>query len=193
MAKIRKPIAGKGLLAIIADTSDVQAGAGLDLAAIRERVINELSKTHETDLLKTREETRAELTAEFDEALDEKEKEIIGLLKKLDEKQKLIDEEFPEGGAQELLIESYIQRATEFEQEENLLDAFYLCRKIIRLDPKNIKALYAVSAIYYSADLLEKSIKVLGFILEIDPAQERAKQSLAAIKRELYDAGISDI
>jgi len=96
-----------------------------------------------------------------------------------------LDTEIPQGEARELLIETLEKSAAEFDRAGNLLDAFHLYRRVLRLDPHNIRALYEIAAIYYSAGILPQSAESLRLILEIAPAQKKAKESLEAIEEEM--------
>ncbi len=86
-----------------------------------------------------------------------------------------------ETGSDENLAELY-SKAENFEKKKNPLDAFHLYRRIIRIDRKNIAALYRIATIYYSAGLLSKTISALTALVELDPDNKRAKASLKAIQ-----------
>jgi tetratricopeptide (TPR) repeat protein len=136
-----------------------------------------------------REEARAlvlEKAVADRDALAEKLKAEIKKLS--DESQSLrhtLDAEIPQGQARELLMATLEEGAKEFDRAGNLLDAFHLYRRVLRFDPQNIHALYEIATIYYSAGILPQSAESLRLILEIDPAQKKAKESLEAIEVEM--------
>jgi len=97
--------------------------------------------------------------------------------------QKIINDDYPTGAARRLMVDSLFARAEEFENDdENLLDAFHLYRRIIRLDPSHIPALYAIATLYYSVDIEEKAVEVLEAIVELAPHEQRARETLATLR-----------
>ncbi len=90
----------------------------------------------------------------------------------------------PEGADRELFIEALKERALEFDQNGNLLDAFHLYRRVLRIDPSDTGTLYNIATIYYSADMKQKAVECLRAILEIDPSAELAAESLEEIEAE---------
>ena len=118
-------------------------------------------------------------------APDHQSEERVGrLAEELERLRKLVDEEIPQGEAGELYLETLKEKAGEFDESGNLLDAFHLYRRALRIDPKNIDALYHIATIYYSAGLKKKAAECLQAVLEIDPSQERAAESLEEIENE---------
>lgn len=174
----RLPIQGKGLDAIIRDTIAEPLEPSVDPAQIAELKAGRESEKARASALEKAVADR--------EALAEKLKAEIEKLS--DEGQSLrrtLDTEIPQGEARELLIETLEKSAEEFDRAGNLLDAFHLYRRVLRLDQQNIHALYEIAAIYYSAGILPQSAESLRLILEIDPAQKKAKESLEAIEEEM--------
>ncbi|VAX22827.1 hypothetical protein MNBD_NITROSPINAE01-1773 [hydrothermal vent metagenome] len=88
----------------------------------------------------------------------------------------------PEGADRKLFIETMKERALEFDQNGNLLDAFHLYRRVLRIDPTDTNTLYSLATIYYSADMKHKAVECLRAILEIDPSAELAAESLEEIE-----------
>ncbi|MBI4828766.1 MAG: tetratricopeptide repeat protein [Nitrospinae bacterium] len=122
--------------------------------------------------------SRAEVEAlrrSFEEAAKGKEAELEALRAKL-------REELPGPEEMPMAVAALREKARQFEQRGNLLDAFHLYRRIIRLDPRDTGALYQLAALYYSVELTEKAAEILTMILEIDPGQTRAAESLNALK-----------
>lgn len=172
------PIQGKGLDAIIRDTlADPVAPVGDPAQMAQIKAEREKEKSRAMAL---------EKTVADKEGLAEKLKaEIAKLAEESHSLRRTLDAEIPQGEARELLIETLEKGAKEFDQGGNLLDAFHLYRRVLRFDPLNIRALYEIAAIYYSAGILPQSAESLRLILEIDPAQKRAKDSLEAIEEEM--------
>ncbi|MDH5636923.1 MAG: hypothetical protein OEZ04_00360 [Nitrospinota bacterium] len=83
----------------------------------------------------------------------------------------------------EMELEALRAKADEFDRKGNLLDAFHLYRRIIRLNPEDIGALYRIATIYYSVGMGDKAAQALRFILELDPGQQKAVESLAELER----------
>jgi len=83
----------------------------------------------------------------------------------------------------EMELEALRAKADEFDRKGNLLDAFHLYRRIIRLNQEDIGALYRIATIYYSVGMGDKAAQALRFILELDPDQQRAAESLAELER----------
>jgi tetratricopeptide (TPR) repeat protein len=174
----RLPIQGRGLDAIIRDTLAEPLEQPADPAQIAEAKAEQEREKARTIAL--------EKTVADRDALAEKLKAQIAKL--ADESQSLrrtLDTEIPQGQARELLMETLEKGAKEFDQAGNLLDAFHLYRRVLRFDPQNIHALYEIATIYYSAGILPQSAESLRLILEIDPAQKKAKESLEAIEEEM--------
>ena len=80
-------------------------------------------------------------------------------------------------------IEALRVKAADFDRKGNLLDAFHLYRRIIRLNPADSGALYQIAELYYSAGMISKAIEVLRMVLELDPAHERAAESLGELEK----------
>lgn len=93
-------------------------------------------------------------------------------------------ENVPEGADRELFLEALKERASEFDKSGNLLDAFHLYRRVLRIDQSDMKALYNVATIYYSAGMTERAVECLHAILEVDPSQELAAENLEEIEGE---------
>ena len=85
---------------------------------------------------------------------------------------------------QEMELDALRAKAGEFDRKGNLLDAFYLYRRIIRMNPNDIDALYHVATIYYSAGMTVKAKSVLQLIVDMDPGQQRAMESLEETQLE---------
>lgn len=151
---MRLPIKGEGLGAIIKSTVAGLPGAGEDEAGTAS--LREKLETAEAEARKLREET--------------------------ERLKKTLDKEIPQGKGRELYIETLKEGALRCDREGNLLDAFHLYRRVLRLDPEDIEALYQVATIYYSAGLKDKAAQTLRAILEIDPSQERAAESLESME-----------
>ncbi|MGK7344192.1 MAG: tetratricopeptide repeat protein [Candidatus Nitrospinota bacterium M3_3B_026] len=149
---LKLPIKGEGLGAIIKSTTGGVPGAG----------------AKEDTALKKK--------------LRARENEVENLRKEADRLRKTLDKEIPQGKGRELYIETLKERAAQSDGEGNLLDAFHLYRRVLRLDPEDIEALYQVATIYYSAGLKGKAAQILRAILEIDPSQERAAESLESME-----------
>ncbi|VAX22582.1 hypothetical protein MNBD_NITROSPINAE03-277 [hydrothermal vent metagenome] len=169
----RPPIKGKGLEAIIRDTSK-------DMPALRENVneaeVEALKK--EASLYKSKmEKLRSRLTGQEGKA--------CSLENEIERLKKMFTDEIPESEDPELMIETFREKAEEFDRKKNLLDAFYLYRRIIRMDQQNVNALYQLATIYYSADFPSKAAELLRAILEIQPDHAGAIESLEEIEREL--------
>ena len=174
----RLPIQGKGLDAIIRDTIAEPLEPAVDPAQIAELKAGRESEKARTAALEKAVADR--------EALAEKLKaEIEKVSTESQSLRRTLDTEIPQGEARELLIETLEKSAAEFDRAGNLLDAFHLYRRVLRLDPHNIRALYEIAAIYYSAGILPQSAESLRLILEIAPAQKKAKESLEAIEEEM--------
>lgn len=133
---------------------------------------------------KERDELKASLDAAREELRTLKSKEESAE-RELAAVKKAFAGDVPEMDDKEMMVAAMNEKAGRFFRDNNLLDAFYLYRRIIRTDPANIGALYRLAAIYYSADILDKAAECLRVILEIDPAQERAAESLREIEAEL--------
>lgn len=177
----RLPIHGRGLDAIIRDTLAEPLEAPADPALIAQAQA-------ELEREKSRADT-LEKEATEREALAEKLKAQIASL--ADEGQALrrtLDTEIPQGEARQMLLETLEKGAKEFDQAGNLLDAFHLYRRVLRFDPQNIGALYETATIYYSAGILPQAAETLRLILEIDPEQKKARESLEAIEEEMGGA-----
>jgi len=116
-----------------------------------------------------------ELRRSFEQTTREKDEELAALRAKL-------KEELPGPEEMPMAVAALREKARQFEQRGNLLDAFHLYRRIIRLDPRDTGALYQLATLYYSVDLTEKAVEILTMILEIDPGQSRAAESLKALK-----------
>lgn len=172
------PIQGKGLDAIIRDTMADPVAPVADPSLIAQvNAEREKEKSRATSL---------EKAVADREALAEKLKaEIEKLAVESQSLRRTLDTEIPQGEAREMLIETLEKGAKEFDRGGNLLDAFHLYRRVLRFDPQNIGALYEIAAIYYSAGILPQSAESLRLILEIDPAQKKAKESLDAIEEEM--------
>ncbi len=112
------------------------------------------------------------------------EKETDSLKEEPEKLEKNMGVEAAEGQDRELLIETLKKRAAEFDDGENLLDAFHLYRRVLRLKPDDVEALYQLATMYYSAEMRDKAIECLYAILEIDPEHRRAAENLAELKGE---------
>lgn len=121
-------------------------------------------------------------SSDLAEELEAKDSEIGELRRELSRLEKIVEEEFPQGEARELLVEALKKKAEALDKSGNLLDAFHLYRRVLRLAPKDMETLYNIATIYYSADLLGKASECLRMILEIDPGQEKAAESLEEIE-----------
>ena len=173
------PIKGEGLDAIIrATTGDdfVFETGGEELKREIEKLRGRLEEA-----LKREEAAVSSLESR----LAEREEEIGRLREELRGLRKITGDEFPQGAARDLMIDTLREKAEEFDRAGNLLDSFHLYRRVLRLDPANIDALYQIATAYYSAGLKKKAVECLRAILEIDPSQERAAESLEAIEEEL--------
>ncbi|VAX21553.1 hypothetical protein MNBD_NITROSPINAE04-1310 [hydrothermal vent metagenome] len=169
----RLSIEGKGLEAIIRDTSK-------DIPAPRENAdeaqVEALKK--EASLYKGKiEKLRSRLTRQEGKA--------SSLENEMERLKKIFTDEIPQSEDPELVIETFREKAEEFDRKKNLLDAFYLYRRIIRMDQQNVNALYQLATIYYSADFPSKAAELLRAILEIQPDHAGAAESLEEIEREL--------
>lgn len=111
-------------------------------------------------------------------------KEIKSLKEELEQLKKKVDVEAIEGQDRKMLIDTLKKRAEEFDDGENLLDAFHLYRRVLRLAPDDVEALYQLATMYYSADMREKAMECLYAILEIDPDHKRAAENLEELKGE---------
>jgi len=151
------PIQGAGLEAIVRDTTGDDFSRGGDPAGLSGKI----------EALRGR--------------LAEKETAAAALGAEVRALKKTIAEEIPGAEGSDLAIDTFIGRAREFNREGNLLDAFHLYRRILRLDPRHIDALYELATIYYSADLTGRAAECLRAIIEIDPSQTRAADSLAQL------------
>ena len=80
-------------------------------------------------------------------------------------------------------IDALRARGEELYGKGILLEAFYIYRRIIRLDPHDLDALHRVATIYHSAGMSAQAAEVLEMMLEIDPANARAARALRSIKR----------
>ncbi len=170
------PIKGAGLKAITTNTIKEPPPEGSE---VQREQIDALRKDIER------------LSAAYDAKIRGLEKEVGEYEKKyascheeLENLRKTIAREMPVGEEAKLVIAGLKEKAEQFDRNQNLLDAFYLYRRIIRLDPENIDAFYEVAAIYYSVDLFDKAAECLRAILEIDPSQSRAAESLEEIENE---------
>jgi tetratricopeptide (TPR) repeat protein len=174
----RLPIQGRGLDAIIRDTLAEPFTPAVDPAQVAE-----LKAGRESE--KSRALSLEKAVAERDALAGKLKAQIVRLEDDSRSLRRTLDEEIPQGEARELLVETLEKGAQEFDRAGNLLDAFHLHRRVLRLDPQNIRALYEIAAIYYSAGILPQSAESLQMILEIDPAQARAKESLEAVEEEM--------
>lgn len=174
----RLPIQGRGLDAIIRDTLAEPVAPVIDPAqAVEAKAEQEREKARAIAL---------EKAVADREALAEKLKaEIAKLAGESQSLRRTLDAEIPQGEARELLLETLEKGAKEFDRAGNLLDAFHLYRRVLRFDPQNIQALYEIATIYYSAGILPQSAESLRLMLEIDPSQKKAKESLEAIEEEM--------
>ena len=174
----RLPIQGRGLDAIIRDTLAEPLEQPADPAQIAEaKAEQEREKARTIALEKT--------VADRDALAEKLKAQIAKLAGESQSLRRTLDTEIPQGQARELLMETLEKGAKEFDQAGNLLDAFHLYRRVLRFDPQNIHALYEIATIYYSAGILPQSAESLRLILEIDPAQKKAKESLEAIEEEM--------
>lgn len=174
----RLPIQGKGLDAIIRDTLAEPLEPDVDPA-----VIAELKAGRESE--KARATALEKAVADRDALAEKLKEEMEKLAAESQSLRRTLDVEIPRGEARGLLVETLEKSAAEFDRSGNLLDAFHLYRRVLRLDPQNIRALYEIAAIYYSAGILPQSAESLRLILEIDPSQKKAKESLEAIEEEM--------
>jgi tetratricopeptide (TPR) repeat protein len=174
----RLPIQGKGLDAIIRDTLAEPLEQPADPAQIAEAKAGEERE-------KTRASALEKAIADRDAQAEKLKTEIAKLSDESQSLRRTLDTEMPQGQARELLMETLEEGAKEFDQAGNLLDAFHLYRRVLRFDPQNIHALYEIATIYYSAGILPQSAESLRLILEIDPTQKKAKESLEAIEEEM--------
>lgn len=156
-------IKGDGLFAIIKNTSEnaVPLNKGTVTASSVEEQKNASSELDE-----------------IKEKIGKEELELAGLTEKVKELRVVLNEEMPEGIDRENILLALKERARSFDDAENLLDAFHLYRRILRIDSADIEALYNLASIYYSADLEEKSAECLEAILDIDPSEARAGEWL---------------
>ncbi len=173
----RLPIEGKGLGAIIRDTTRDEPGVVSEEDRAELESVKRDFKEKSVSYTKRIEDLRSELSGQEAKA-QFLENEIIYL-------KKIFADEIPQTEDAELMIETFRRKAEEFERKKNLLDAFYLYRRIIKLDPQNINALYQLATIYYSVDFPGKAAECLRAILEIDPDHTEAAESLEEIEREL--------
>lgn len=169
----RLPIKGKGLEAIIRDTSKEQPEQdnGVDKA--------------ELDALKTETSSHKSQMEQLRMKLAEQESKAASLENEITYLKNIFTDEIPKNEDPELMIETFREKAEEFDRKSNLLDAFYLYRRIIRMDQQNVNALYQLATIYYSADFPSKAVELLRAIVEIEPDHAEAKESLEEIEREL--------
>lgn len=173
----RLPIQGRGLDAIIRDTIAEPFAPSVDTTQIGElKAQTEREKARVAELEKT--------VADKEALAEALKADIARLSEESRSLRKTLDTEIPQGDAREILIETLRKAADGFDKKGNLLDAFHLHRRILRLDPHNIPSLYEVAAIYYSAGILRQSVETLRLIVEIDPSQTRAKESLEAMEEE---------
>ncbi|MBI5814364.1 MAG: hypothetical protein HZB29_01995 [Nitrospinae bacterium] len=169
MAKL--PIMGRGLDAIIRDTVADSPRPAVDpeeIARLKKAIEEEVSKGAQLAARLGEKEVLAEKLSE----------EVKGLRGKL-------DEEIPQGPARDILVETMRQSADKFDKAGNLLDAFHLYRRILRIAPDDIGALKEVATIYYSAGFLERAAECLRMIVEIEPSNAKTAENLAAIEEEM--------
>jgi tetratricopeptide (TPR) repeat protein len=158
-------VKGKGIMAVIR-----QEGGGLPAAGGK---------------------SQAPAVSELMLLLDEKAREAEKLKARIAGMEKLIEElsRRPPPPAFEddspLAIDALRAKGEELYRKGVLLDAFYVYRRIIRLNPHDVDALYRVATIYHSARMSAKAADVLRMILEIDPSQARAGESLRELERGL--------
>lgn len=129
---------------------------------------------------KSDQEKLAELKIKF----KKKTSAIAKLKAEITELKKTVSEEIPQGAGRELLADTLKEKGEEFDKAGNLLDAFHLYRRALRLYPDDIETLYKLAVIYFSADMKVKTIECLRAILEIDPSHQRAAESLEQIESE---------
>lgn len=169
----RLPIKGKGLGAIIRDTSKDRPNR------------DDSAGNAEFEALKTETSSYKNQIAELRLKLTEQERKAVSLESDIAHLKKIFIDEIPKSEDPELMIETFREKAEEFDRKNNLLDAFYLYRRIIRMDQRNVNALYQLATIYYSADFPSKAVELLKAIVEIQPDHTKAADSLEEIEREL--------
>ena len=144
------------------------------------RLKREDSRTVSELMLRLEEKSRE--AGKLGKQVAELERRIAALSMAAVEREKEIKAKSAGGGA-ELELETLRARADEFGRKGNLLDAFHLYRRIIRMNPEDISALYRIAGIYYSAGLIGKAAQALRIILELDPDQKEASESLMELER----------
>ncbi|MBI4667280.1 MAG: hypothetical protein HY751_12830 [Nitrospinae bacterium] len=175
------PIRGMGLDAVIKDTladppapqPDPEVTARLKAALEKES--SALAETQE--LLRLR-----------NAALLEMDGEKARLASERDRLEKELAEWVPGGAGRELLLAALKERAETFGRAGNLLDAFHLYRRALRLNPLDTGLLYEIATIYYSAGLYHPSAECLRAIVELAPGHERAAENLKALEEELRES-----
>jgi tetratricopeptide (TPR) repeat protein len=111
------------------------------------------------------------------------------VVRERDHLRRAVDTDLPQGEAKRVLIEALLTKGEEHRRGGNLLDAFHLFRRVLRLDPAHVGALKNVAAIYYSAGLLGPTAEALRGVVELDPSQTKAAESLAAVEERIRRRG----
>ena len=165
------PIKGEGLGAIIKDTLASPPEPSADpeeIARLKKALEEEASKAES-----------------YASKVEESETAAQNLSREVDELRKKLDEEIPRGDAREMLIDTMRETAKKFDAAGNILDSFHLYRRILRINPDDLGALYEIATIYYSAGLASRAAECLRALLELAPNDSRAAENLAAIEEEL--------
>ncbi|MDH5477575.1 MAG: hypothetical protein OEY50_04535 [Nitrospinota bacterium] len=160
---------GRGLLAVVSQVAkDEKSSDAADSRIVSELMRRLDEKAREADKLKT---YAARLEEEMKE-LAQKATEPAASAPRMD-------------SDQEMELDALRAKAGEFDRKGNLLDAFYLYRRIIRMNPNDIESLYHVATIYYSAGMTVKAKSVLQLIVDMDPGQQRAMESLEELEKDV--------
>ncbi len=112
------------------------------------------------------------------------------LVNEIESLRKTVFEEMPNEDEVELVVKTLRERAEKFERGENLLDAFNIYRRILRLSPSDLKALYCLATIYYSAGIVGRAINCLEAILEWDSTQDNVRDPFFTTKTVGVETGL---
>jgi tetratricopeptide (TPR) repeat protein len=117
----------------------------------------------------------------FDEAKTNY-REAIKLLEPVKDNECIQKEEL-----RKVLRDSHCNLAMVFIKQEDWAAAIKSCKEAIKLDARNVKALYRRSVARSNFGLLDEAIEDLQLVLELDPENKAAKKELVVVTRKLAE------
>ncbi len=168
---------------------EAEQAALVDASAKRQAAIAQ----REQALLAERDEAREQLERaerERTTRVEEMKDRLATLTRERDHLRRTIDTELPQGEAKELLVTTLYEKGEEHEKRGNLLDAFHLYRRVLRLAPTHVDALLKVATIYYSAGLLLPAAEALRGVVELVPDRAKVAEQLAVVEEMIRRRGV---